>query len=403
MINDIPLDEIQTSLRGKTYAVVPYSGDPFIRPARARLIWANNTAQAVHNLGVSATLIGSTHGLPQKFEKKGGQTSLRRLIGSLYNVPATYHLHGTYDLPGRYGELSPRKWALNYDLPRYVLPYCSILHTRDPELVERALEVGVEVVYEDHDEDHNLGFDALPQLIEKYPNFRVIIAITEAVKTRLVSSDVPDERILVLDSGFNEASLKRDFETHEKLRKQSLHGRERLVVYAGGLHEERGIDHLLNAAEEMMDTQFVLCGGNEGDCAFWRKKLREKGVANVRLPGYVRQKEALLLQQAADAVVLTRRHDPRAEITSPLKYFEYLASGTPVVAARIPVVEQHSAQHLAVTGYDAQYPETLVRALRQSFVAYPRKPDGYAENQAFAQQFTWEERQKHIFRHLLKH
>lgn len=402
MLDDVPVDEIEKLLRGKNYTIVSYCGDPFLRPARARLIWANNTAQAVRNLGAEAALVGNVQGLPQKFERKGGQASLRRMIGSLYNLSVSYQLRGTFDLPGRFGNLSQRKWALNYDLPRYVLPYCSILHTRDPELVERALDLGISVIYEDHDEDHNLGFDALPHLVEKYPNFRVLIAITEAVKNRLISIGVPEDRILVLDSGVNAASLERNLEIQEELRARSLRGRERLVVYTGGLHEERGIDHLLSASAEMTDTQFVLCGGNESECTFWRAKLREQGITNALVPGYLRQGDALRLQQAADAVVLTRRHDPRAEITSPLKYFEYLASGTPVVAARIPVVELHSAQQLAVTGYDPEYPDTLVRALRQSFVTYPRKPGGYAENQAFAQNFTWEERQKRIFRHLLK-
>lgn len=393
---------IERLLGGKKYGIVSVAGDPFVRHARARLIWANNTAQAVQNLGVPAMLAGQVTRLPVKFESREGLISLRRMMSGTYNLPVDFDLAGLYSFPSKFGKLDEDRWARDYDIPRSVFPYCGLLHTRDPRVMQKALLLGLPCIYEDHDEDHNKGYKGLPDLVARHENLWLIIAITDAVRQRLLEDGIPDDRIMVLDSGFNRMALERDAQDAATLRRRLLRGWKHLVVYAGGLHEERGIDHLLTAAGRMPDTKFILCGGNKGDQAEWRERAAAAGLGNIVFPGYLPQAEALRFQQAACAVVMTRRDDPRAAITSPLKFFEYLASGTAVVAAQISAITRHVEAGLAVSTYAPGAPESLADVLRASFRAFPWTPEGYGENTRFASKFTWEERQRAIFDRLLK-
>jgi glycosyltransferase involved in cell wall biosynthesis len=388
-------------LGGKKYGVITVPGDPFVRPARARLIWASNTAQAVQNLGVDAILAASVQGLPHRFESMQGIAAVRRMIAEVYNVPATFDIRGLYDPPARAGDIRPAQWALDYEIPRSVFPYCGVIHTRHPLILARALAAGLTGVYEDHDEDHNKGFDTLPALVAAHPNLRVVIAITKAVQDRLVAAGVPEGRTMILDSGVNSQSFARHAAEAAAIRGNLLsRGFRHIIVYSGGLQAERGIEHLIGAAAALPDSLFILFGGNGGDQGFWRQRILARALSNILIPGYVPQRNLLAFHQAADVLVVSRQHDDRAAITSPLKFFEYLAAGCPVVAARLPAIERHHAEALALTAYDPAAPESMAQAIAESCARHPWKAEGHAANIEAARAFTWEQRQLALFERL---
>jgi glycosyltransferase involved in cell wall biosynthesis len=59
-------------------------------------------------------------------------------------------------------------------------------------------------------------------------------------------------------------------------------------------------------------------------------------VPGVELLGSRPRAEVVALTQDADVCVLAHHRTPLTEAMSPLKLYEYLASGTPVVATRLP-------------------------------------------------------------------
>jgi glycosyltransferase involved in cell wall biosynthesis len=339
--------------------------------------------------------------LPQKFENAAGLPALRRMIAETYNVATNYELRGLFDIPAKFGTLEPGKWALDYDIPRYVFPYCAIMHTRDPRVLTKALAAGLTGIYEDHDEDHNRGFKKLPDLAERYSTLKLVVAITEAVRARLIKSGIPETRVIVLDSGVNSNALIRQEPEALLIRRNLLQrGFDQIILYSGGLQAERGIAHIIAAAAALPRSVFLLMGGNRADQRFWQDEVCEKALSNVLLPGYLPQRRLLAFQQAADVLLATRRHDARAAITSPLKFFEYLASGSPVVAADMPALDRYHSHGLVLTLYDPAAPDSLIPALRKSFTTHPWKAEGYSTNIAFARNFTWEQRQLALFARL---
>ena len=60
------------------YVVTARAEDPFFRPARARLIWANHTTAAAQALGMKAGLMGNVSQLRFNFASASGRGAVAR-------------------------------------------------------------------------------------------------------------------------------------------------------------------------------------------------------------------------------------------------------------------------------------------------------------------------------------
>ncbi len=114
----------------------------------------------------------------------------------------------------------------------------------------------------------------------------------------------------------------------------------RLVVYVGHLYGWKGVEALTACAPLLpVDTHLVLVGGTDRDLARFRRihqhpRLHLVGrVPHVDVAGYLRAADLLVLPNAAST------RESRME-TSPLKLFEYMASGRPIVASDLPAVRE---------------------------------------------------------------
>ena len=109
-----------------------------------------------------------------------------------------------------------------------------------------------------------------------------------------------------------------------------------LAVYAGGLMEWKGVDLLVEAARELPEVRFVIAGGMPADVE--RIRSLAAGVDNVRIDGFQPPSRVPLYLAAGDVGVVPNRSKPdiSARYTSPLKVFEALAAGLPLVASDLP-------------------------------------------------------------------
>jgi len=124
------------------------------------------------------------------------------------------------------------------------------------------------------------------------------------------------------------------------------------VVYAGQLYPWKGVDVLVEAIARVPSAHLVILGGlePEADMQRVRRLVASLGLnQRVELPGTVPQNRvALELRRASVVVVpylksaMTERH------TSPIKLFEALAAGRPIVASDLP-----SSREVLQDGRDA--------------------------------------------------
>jgi len=112
------------------------------------------------------------------------------------------------------------------------------------------------------------------------------------------------------------------------------------VLYAGQLYPWKGVDVLVEAMAAVPGARLVILGGIEGEADTRRiRSLAEaRGLAGrTEMPGPVPQaRVADALGRAAVVVAPFLRAGMTERHTSPLKIFEAMAAGRPIVASDLP-------------------------------------------------------------------
>lgn len=113
----------------------------------------------------------------------------------------------------------------------------------------------------------------------------------------------------------------------------------KIAVYTGHLYAWKGVDTLVETASLMPEVQVYIAGGTEYDLTRYKERFN---APNLYFVGHRPHKEMSLWQRAADVLVLpnTAKEDISARYTSPMKLFEYMASGTPIVASDLPSIRE---------------------------------------------------------------
>jgi glycosyltransferase involved in cell wall biosynthesis len=119
-----------------------------------------------------------------------------------------------------------------------------------------------------------------------------------------------------------------------------------LVAYAGHLYPWKGVDVLIEALAQVPAPALRgrIIGGHaaEPDLARLRTRAEQLGLAGrVEFTGFQPPPAVAASLRAADALVLPNRGTAvSARYTSPLKLFEYLAAGRPIVASDLPALRE---------------------------------------------------------------
>ena len=141
---------------------------------------------------------------------------------------------------------------------------------------------------------------------------------------------------------------------------------KKIVLYAGHLYVWKGVDTLLEAARNSQFTipnlQFVFIGGTKEDIESF--KVKAEGLKNVLIVGYKPHSEIPFWLRAADVLVLPNsgKEEISRHWTSPLKMFEYMASGAPIVASDLPSIREVLNSENAIL-VESDNPEALARGI----------------------------------------
>lgn len=123
-----------------------------------------------------------------------------------------------------------------------------------------------------------------------------------------------------------------------------------LICHAGQLYPGRGIEETIEAVSGIQGALLLLVGGQAEDIARLREWAQSRGFDHcVRFVGQVPNDQVPTYLWAADVLVMPYTSRTRtAPFMSPLKMFEYMAAGRPIVATDFPSVrevlqDRHSA------------------------------------------------------------
>lgn len=157
------------------------------------------------------------------------------------------------------------------------------------------------------------------------------------------------------------------------------------IVFSGNLTPHKvDLELLDKIAEERGDWQFVLIGpeweGAAPPLALRSLKRRD----NVHLTGHIRYESLPPYLDAADVLVIPYRQNDATRAVFPLKFFEYLATGRPVVSSPLPSLLPYRR---AVRFADS--PEEWIKEIE---AALEDTHELEIQRRALARRHTWEKR-----------
>jgi glycosyltransferase involved in cell wall biosynthesis len=170
-----------------------------------------------------------------------------------------------------------------------------------------------------------------------------------------------------------------------------------VVGFSGHLYKGRGIEELLECAKVLDQIFFLIVGGESADILRNKSFAQDLGLSNVEFAGFVPQANVPNYLFACDVLVM-----PYTEATvthnfmSPMKMFEYLASGRPIVATDFPVIREilvDKKNSVLVTSNSAG---ALAWGIKW-VIEHPEDAKRISEQaRRDAEQYSWEKRVKRV-------
>ncbi len=167
----------------------------------------------------------------------------------------------------------------------------------------------------------------------------------------------------------------------------------KIAVYTGHLYGWKGVDTLASAASLLPNVSVYFVGGTVQDVKHFTSLWGHH--ENIHMIGHRPHKEIPLWQRAADVLVLpnTAKEEISAHYTSPMKLFEYMASGTPIVASNLPSIREIAECRATLVEPDS--PQALAHGLRAIFEGSAGEKEAAAAS-AWIGEHTWQKRAARI-------
>lgn len=170
------------------------------------------------------------------------------------------------------------------------------------------------------------------------------------------------------------------------------------AVYSGHFYAGRGIDLLLGLAQAFPQVHFLWVGGRPEDVSGWKARLAGMGVENVTLTGFIDQNHLPLYQAAGDVLLMPYEKQiagssggNSAEICSPMKMFDYLASGRAILSSDLPVLHEVLTEQNSVF-CQAEDVDSWEKALRDLVKDADHRKALGDEARNYARRHSWRDR-----------
>ena len=258
-----------------------------------------------------------------------------------------------------------------------------IFYTRDEYLLPLLQKFSNKVIWEAH---------TLPDNKNKYLKYwgkcYKIISISQSLKNELVELGIKENKIIVAHDGV-------DLNNFQKLKqKLDLAENKKVILYSGHLYDWKGAQVLADASEFLSDDcEVIFIGGTDLDIKNFKSKNKNLinknkilvlGYKNPQLiPEYLKSADVLILPNSAK--------DKKSKWTSPIKLFEYMASGRPIIASDLANIREILNENNAVF-FEPDNPQDLAKKI-ESVLNNKNFADKISQ-QAYqdVKNYTWEKR-----------
>ena len=128
------------------------------------------------------------------------------------------------------------------------------------------------------------------------------------------------------------------------------------VMCTGHLYAGRGAELFIALARTIPNAHFVWVGGRPANIEFWRQRADKNSMFNVTFVGFIPNGSLPMYQAAADILLMPYSESimgssgtaDSAAVASPMKMFEYMATGRAIASSYLPVIREVLNENNAV-------------------------------------------------------
>jgi len=282
-----------------------------------------------------------------------------------------------------------------------------VYHFHDPELLFVGLLLKLitksKVIYDVH-EDYEKQILSKPYLPKGTGRFvAASVKMVEGVVSRIfdaivtatddISNNFSNHKRVVVVKNFPVLS---DF---VEIRKDICHTNMFNLIYVGGLMEIRGITQMVQALESINPQRIVrlILYGKFYPKSYEEQIKRLKGFEKVEYHGWIRPQEIPEKMVQAD-VGMVCLHPVINYITAlPIKLFEYMACGTPVIASNFPLWKEIVEGNNCGICVDPLNPKEIADAI-EYLILHPDEARQMGKNgrKAVEEKYNWEGQGKRL-------
>ena len=182
-----------------------------------------------------------------------------------------------------------------------------------------------------------------------------------------------------------------------------LKGREKVLKagYFGSFHPGKGLEIIVKMAPLLSDWDFHIFGGSNKELNLLQKEYNYTnlcwyGSIPPMYSRYYQCKMDVLLLPAQRSVKISGKTDI-AQWMSPLKLFEYMSTGKPIVASNLPVIREVLTPSVNALLVDPENINMWIEALNRLKVdSALRQKIGTSAKKLFQKEYTWERRAQKV-------
>ena len=325
-------------------------------------------------------------------EEKGRVDSAGKFYGSkLFENPLYI-----YRRPGKFGKFL----YLTAALLKSKNLNARVIYTRDLTAAFFAVLFGFQTVLESHYpiSKEGVGKRIIFNIVTLFNNFLGLSVITQSLRNSYaISHPKISGKIIVAPDAALQNFNNKDYE---------LKGNRLTVGYVGGLYKGKGVEVIIEVAKLNPHHHFRIFGGTEEHIRYWRSMCQSPNVefcgfvepANIQAV-YSEIDVALLPNQASVIVGHAVAKDGNGQdigaYTSPLKLFEYMAAGLPIISSDLEVIREVVTQNEVIFAPPSDFSEWS-NALTRFESKEIRQFYGRNAKSKFNGAYTWDIRAKRI-------
>lgn len=231
-----------------------------------------------------------------------------------------------------------------YSIKSIIKSKHNVIYTRDPIVLILSLLLGKKSIFEAHGfiEFFSRKLDSLFTKFGIFNNSKIlkVICISDALKKAYIQRYIINQnKVIVLHDGVNLDNFTEKKELFTSAKPQ--------VAYMGSLYQGKGIEIIIDIAKKMKEIDFNIYGGEDWQIIGFKNQLKELNITNIIFNGHVENSKIPQIQSSYDILlmpyknkVLGRGTEDISRWMSPMKMFEYMASGKVIISSSLSVIQE---------------------------------------------------------------